>query len=229
MVMIYTFGCSYTYGVKDLDIVAPSWPEQLAEMLPDQQIEDYSFPGTSLQYSIYNLNRLKRTAGPEDIFVFQITVPYRYTNWRDELLTKPRLRKKITPNYTKYDPILSEEPLGRYGPHWNVDIPLNLNPDERIFKSYYTYQNAELEMSTYYTLCEYVRSHTDYCFKWTKYSQQNSLPNTVSRKLIPSIKHQLSPSKWNGFQADEQCHFNLTGSQWVAEWVAEQLNLQVLM
>lgn len=226
--MIYTFGCSYTYGVKDLDIVAPSWPEQLAEMLPDQQIADYSFPGTSLQYSIYNLNRLKRTAKPEDIFVFQITVPYRYTNWRDELLTKPKLRKKITNNYTKYDPILNEEPLGRYGPHWNVEHR-NLNPDERIFKSYYRYHNAELEMSTYYTLCDYVRSHTDLCFKWTKYSQQNVLPNKVSRKQIPSIKSQLSTSKWHGFQADEQCHFNLTGSQWVAEWVAEQLQQQVQM
>jgi hypothetical protein len=34
--MIYTFGCSYTYGVQYTQTDTASWPEKLAELLPDQ-------------------------------------------------------------------------------------------------------------------------------------------------------------------------------------------------
>lgn len=202
---IHTFGCSYTYGVRGVTMDATSWPEQLAEMLPDQQISDWSFPETSLLYSIYHLNRLKNSAQPHDVFVFQIAEPYRYTHWRDGLLTDPDLRTKITDNYEKYSPGLINKPLGRYVQGENTAKELNVNPDQRVYKSFYTYHNRELEMNTYHSLCEHVRTHTDLCFSWE------------------NIQSEMSTTQQQSYCADEQGHFNTEGSKWLAQWVREQL------
>ena len=225
--MIYTFGCSHTYGVQHTRTDTTSWPEKLAELLPDHQVEDYSFPGTSLEYSIYQFNRLYSQRTLEDIFVFQATVPHRYTHWSDHSLNDHSLRTHKTPNYSKYTPAVGKL-LHRYGPGTQppvLDKGDNgaLNPDDTYHKLRYLYHNNEQEFSNYYSLTNWLQSRTDLLFKWADYRDLLTDPDPTSHKPIQNIKDLLGTDRYHSYCGDESNHFNLQGSMWVAEWVHKQL------
>lgn len=225
--MIYTFGCSHTYGVEGTQTDTVSWPEKLAELLPEHTIEDYSFPGTSLEYSIYQFNRLHSQRTSEDIFIFQITVPHRYTHWPQNYLTDNSLRYWKTPNYNKYHRQTGEQ-LYRYGPSTNPPLldggeSGTLNPDPDMFKLRYLYHNDEQEYSNYFSMTNWLQSRTDVAFKWADYKDLIPVANPVSHKPIQSIQSNLNPTQYQLFCSDESNHFGESGSQWVAEWIHKQL------
>ena len=227
--MIYTFGCSLSYGANGTQTDTVSWPEKLAELLPDHTIEDFSFPGTSLEYSVFQLNRLLSQRTSEDIFVFQATCPYRYTHWLDNSLSDVNLRYAKSHNYNKYSREAGKH-IQRYGAGEAIILDQGasgtINPDAGFKKLRYLYHNDELEFSNYYSLLELLRHRTDVLFKWTPYLNMLKQQNLVSHKHIQSVQESMPIEQYREFVADSSDHFGEAGSQWVAEWVLNQLKLQ---
>jgi hypothetical protein len=65
---INAYGCSFSQGLKNIDN-GKSWPNYLLELIPDNCcINNYALAGSSLEYSVYNLQKQKNYA---DINIFQ--------------------------------------------------------------------------------------------------------------------------------------------------------------
>ena len=229
---IYTFGCSYTYGAKiwdrrarELDNTLPtepitlednaSWPAQLSLLMPDTEILDYSFLGTSLEYSIYQFNRIKQQITDRDLTIVCATSPYRYTHWADESLNDVK-RLRITGNYEKYSPDIRHK-LIRYHPGWERN-KAKQQLDLGVYWTRYSLHNKELEATMYSSLLEYLNTHADLVFTHHDYSF-----NTHNTLEIPCVQHMLSKEQFNSYVHDEGLHFNSGGAKWVAEWVHNQI------
>ena len=230
---IYTFGCSYTYGAHILHQRDqsgptmqlednPSWPEQLSLLLPDTEIIDYSFIGTSLEYSIYQFNQIKSQLTDRDRTIVCATTPYRYSHWADGSLDDPELRMQISPNYEKYSPDIRHN-LIRYHPGWDRaegDTPgyKNKNLDKGVYWHRFSQHNTELEAATHSSLLEYIKDTADLAFTHVKYQY-----HTEHTENIPCIENMLTEEQFKSFVHDDGKHFNLSGAEWVAEWVRNQI------
>jgi hypothetical protein len=228
---VYTFGCSYTYGYKDYDYNVTSWVEQLAKQFPEVEFEDYSFPGTCIEYSLFLLDNVIKQKRPEDKIVFQFTPPYRYTTWTNsDIFYDGNNRYKKISNYSKYKPEITDH-LERYVCNdWllHENDPTFSNLDKRFFKLYYTKINQNKELSTYYAITEYVKQHADYAFFQKDYYYHNNFKTVTTVRhydFSPCVQVDLDSKLYNSYTWDVAQHFNEDGCKYVANNVAKNLEL----
>jgi len=217
-VNIHTYGCSWSYGVHNITPDVTSWPEKLAELCPDDHIWDWSFPGTSMEYSIYQLYRNLETQEPGDIHIFQATMPYRFTYWQDQCFTREDLRLSKTDNYSKYNPLMRKL-LTRYHPQTDNTVTEQslINPDLGYHSKLYSNNNRELELSTYMAQLLWANSVTDVCFTWINPGVKHHLIRD-----IPCIENILGED-FGSYVHDPGKHFNSEGCDRVAEWVHKRI------
>ena len=213
--MIYTFGCSFTYGCKGWDYTVTSWVEELAKKYPNIDFDDYSYPGSSLEFSLYHFDRLYKARSPESKFIFQITTPFRYTAWQDHMFSKRTYRHSKLNNYTKFIPELNQD-IKIYHPS-SANQGNHINKDMRFHKMYYKHQNKELEFAKQEAIVNYISDRADYIF-----FQRSDYPVAPH---IPAINTILGEDEYNKFVWDYGQHFNDEGCKWQAEYISEQLGL----
>lgn len=227
---VYTFGCSFTYGCKNHDYNVTSWVEQLAKQFPEVEFEDYSFPGTCVEYSLFWFNKIIKQKQAQDKIVFQFTSPYRYTTWTDSnIFYNEDSRHNKLSNYSKYKPEIKDR-LERYVCNdWlmHENDKSNNNLDKRFFKLYYTKLNLHKELSSYYTITEYVKQHTDYAFFQQDYnlSYKEAFIRQAGLDFTPCIQTDLGSKLFNSYKWDHANHFNEDGCNYVADKVAKNLEL----
>jgi len=212
---IYTFGCSFTYGCKGWDYSVTSWVEELAKMHTNIIFDDYSYPGTSLEFSAYHFDRLYKTRAPDDKFIFQITTPFRYTAWEDHMFSKRKYRQSKLKNYTKFIPELNQD-IKIYHPS-SANQGNHINTNMKFHKMFYKQHNKELEFIKQEAIIGYIGERADYTF-----FQRSDYP--VGRH-IPSINKILGESEYDKFVWDYGQHFNDEGCKWQAKYISRQLGL----
>ena len=220
--VVYTFGCSFTYGCEGSDYTATSWVEKIAERYPDIEFIDYSYPGTCIEYSLYLYEKIAKKINPEDITVFQFTIPFRYTTWTNsKVFDNEKNRHKKLPNYTKFTPDFNNN-LERYIGNlqmWHFhDDQQTL--DEVFHKKYYTKFNEGKEMASYNAIVNYIRSKVTFTFFHDTPSDRVDDRNSVT------IQNTLGKPKFNKLIWDFGRHFNDEGCNIVADIVEENIGLK---
>jgi hypothetical protein len=230
---IYTFGCSWTYGVKgnyhttENDTI--SWPEELAEQFPDIVVEDYSYPGTCIEYSLFLFNHILKKKTPDDKVVFQFTMPYRYTTWTDsnKLLGNDYRYNKLS-NYSKFEKSLYSH-IERYVGN-NVFHQNQGKLDKVFHNKYYIKLNERKELASYYAITEYVKQHADFAFFHKDYNKYvSAIGKTLTLndyKFYPSVENMLGDKLFQSYSWDISKHFNQEGCKHVADIVATKIGLK---
>jgi len=208
MKTINCFGCSFTQGVcKNLH----TWPKALAEKLPSYKIVNYGSGGTSVLWSIYLMEKFSK---PDDISIFQVTNPRRFTFWKDQLKVKKFL-KQVTENYWAFDVDIQNyytqintgilDDLS----HKNYELArkIYLNANKKYFQTSY---RAEVDYAS--RLADFVFAHQNFHYTW--------LPE--SQNLI-SYQEQLSSKEWKDSAIDSGGHFSKEASIKQSEWIYKQL------
>lgn len=229
---IYTFGCSWTYGCKGEEelCTAPSWVEELAKKYPDIEFEDYSYPGTCIEYSLFLMNQVLNKKSTDDKIVFQFTMPYRYTTWRDSgvFLDEENRYNKLT-NYSKFVDNMYDH-LERH--ICNIQsMNSSFGKLDLVFHNkYYAKLNEKKELSSYYAITEYVKQKADFVFFHRDY---NKFISATGRTLTlsdydfsPSIEAILGNKLFQSYAWDISKHFNKEGCKHVADIVATNIGLK---
>jgi|AACY02.1.fsa_nt_gi hypothetical protein len=212
---IYTFGCSWTYGCKGWNYNVASWVEKLAEKYPNNEVIDFSYPGTSLECSLFHFEKVLKEKEEKDKTVFQFTTPFRYTAWPDEVFNSPKLRYKKTKNYTKFIPELKDK-IDRYHP--SADNAGNgINKDMKFHKIFYRKHNKELELSKFDALATYIHSKSDYAF-----FQRRDYPVATH---VPAINTIIGEDAYQSYVWDQGQHFDDAGCDWQASYIAKEIGL----
>ena len=220
---IYTFGCSFTYGCEGSDYTATSWVEKLAQKYPDIEFEDYSYPGTCIEYSLYLYERVAENISPEDITVFQFTIPFRYTTWTNSnIFNYVENRHKKMPNYSKFVPEFKNN-LERYIGNlrkWHFHDDKELL-DEVFHKKYYTKFNEGKELATYNAIANYIRNKVTFTFFHDAPGDERI--DTTNSVVIQDV---LGTPQFNTFTWDVGRHFNHEGCDTVANVVENGIGLK---
>jgi hypothetical protein len=218
---VYTFGCSFTYGCEGSDYNATSWVEKLAQRYPDIEFEDFAYPGTCIEYSLYHYERVAKRLQPEDITVFQFTIPFRYTTWTNSaVFDDPQNRHKKSSNYTKFVPdfnINLERYIGNLR-NWQYHDNQELL-DKEFHTKYYTKFNEGKEMATYNAIANYLRSKTTFTFFHCE------PPAGVDDKDSVVIQNILG-KQFKKYTWDWGRHFGDEGCNFVADIVEENIGLK---
>lgn len=238
---IYTFGCSWTYGTKavfrdGIDVSVhdvASWVEELAKKYPDIEFEDYSYPGTCIEYSLFLMNQVLNKKSTDDKIVFQFTVPFRYTTWRDSgvFLDEENRYNKLT-NYSKFVGAFSKN-LEMYTSNMsNGKLEFrrkNMQLCPIFHKLYYSKINIKKELSSYYAITEYVKQKADFAFFHVDYNKR--LEQTGSKLILneyefyPSVEEILGNKLFQTYSHDHGNHFDINGCKHVADIVATNTGL----
>ena len=238
---IYTFGCSWTYGTKAVfsngienavhDVV--SWVEELANMYPGIEFEDYSYPGTCIEYSLYLMNQVLNKKSDDDKLVFQFTVPFRYTTWSDSgvFLNKENRYNKL-PNYSKFVNTFGND-LEIYTSNMSMGRMEFRREDKQLcpifHKTYYSKLNIKKELASYYAITEYVKQKADFAFFYVDYNKR--LEQTGSKLILneyefyPSVEGILEHKLFQKYSHDYGNHFNVDGCKHIADIVATDIGL----
>ena len=219
---VYTFGCSFTHGCKGSDYTAISWVEKLAERYPDIEFEDFSYPGTCIEYSLFLYEKVAKNLNPEDKIVFQFTIPFRYTTWLksgvfDDLLN----RQRKLPNYTKFVPdfrVNLERYIGNLR-QWHCHDNQELL-DKDFHTKYYTKFNEGKEMASYNAIANYVRSKTTFTLF------HSTPPEGVDDQGSVVIQDVLGNPQFNKYACDTGRHFNDEGCNVVADIVEKGIGFK---
>ena len=216
---IYTYGCSWSYGVLNDQYDVMSWPEKLAEKLPNHNIEDYSLPGTDLQYSVYHLWNNLKSCDLSDIHIFQATAPWRFTYWPEKCFLQQGLRTQKTENYSKFKPDVTKS-LKRYFPRTDDGATEQgfVNPDLGFHKKLYHHTTLEQIDCQHQVEIMWANSVANLTFCWFVPRPQHHL-----LRHIPIIDNVLGPKDFQSYVHDPGQHFNDVGCERVADWVIEQI------
>ena len=221
---IYTFGCSFTYGLKYANHNVTSWVEKLVERYPEIEFEDYSFPGTDLNYSLYLFEKIMPCVLPEDKVIFQFTIPFRYTTWEDSsMFDNEDYRYKKLPNYTKFSAIMKDDletyQSSRYQQIDTMKLPENL--DRQFFESYYRKINLDKELSSFNSNVKYVAGKSNFTFFHASpvVDVQDDNGNTIT-SIAGILGKDFKKYIWDHGQ-----HYNDEGCNFIADIIQERIGL----
>ena len=200
---INVFGCSWSHGCKGSEdfIGKVNWVKELAKKYPQHQFYNYSLTGSSIEFSLAQLARVK-----DGLNIFQITTPFRFFVWD----------QKVIDRFFKKD-----ENLFQYNTKAYKSIEcytLGNKPNKYFHKMYFTKQNEEAEKSKFLICCDYIKRNTDFCFFHNRF-------NNITDFSIPCIKEELGEKSFKRYSWDKGDHFNEEGCQWVANWIDEKINI----
>ena len=203
MIDVGVFGCSFSSNREF------SWPRLLADKHKGLNIFDYSVPGTSIEYSLYQLNNFKRDY-PHARTIFQITNPYR--------ITKVKGKNKIlseTENYSKV------KPNKEYVTGYTVgDIGIKRAPLVSLLESRIKLEDEKMYKQVVKSIYFYIYNSTDIHFMHLDNKWFEGLDIYDS----PIIKNECSEEQWNGFCISlKDTHFNDKGHNWLCDWVHKKV------
>ena len=201
MIDVGIFGCSFSAHSWPV-----TWPVMFAERHNDFNVFDYSYPGTSLEYSVYCYMEFKKQY-PHAKTIFQLTTPNRLTRKRGSFIKKQHLHNycRIAPAMDEIDTITVAN-IGRDNKKITKYLDKKLKTeDEKI-------NQAVLECMLYF-----IYKETDFSF--THRTRQ------VHRNLSsPCIEDILDKKTWLSFcRAPMDAHFNPDGMSWIADWVYDKV------
>ena len=208
---IATFGCSWSQGLETVDN-GYCWPLAIAQANPEWEIDNFALAGSSFSFQAYLLDDVLNK-NQYDKIIFQITSPFRLTYFDDQ--TDYGEYFKIVDNYRYLDcstdiyrQFICITPghmsLNKQDSFWHY-------PDKYDFaKLHYKYTNKQISKIEYRALFDYVKSKTDFVLLHNE---------DVCGIGVPVLMDIVGDK----FVADEGEHFNAKGSQWVANWVLDNL------
>ena len=207
---VHTFGCSFTYGMKNNEWDTISWPERLAKDNPEIQVIDYSFPGTSIEYSLSQYDYYKDTIDTNDKVIFQITLPFRFTTFDNERIKHNRYNK--LQNYEKYK-TSARDYFERYVPGLDKDQ----NVDGKFHKYYYKKHLKIIEKPKFKALCAFINDNSDFCFASRSYEDYF--------EGITILEDEFGYEMYQKYMWDDAGHQNYLGSRTLSKYIIERLEL----
>lgn len=206
------FGCSWSQGLSTVD-ECYCWPKAVAEKYPNWTIDNFSLAGSSLSFQAYLMDDVCKHDSYDKI-IFQITSPQRLTYFDDRLDYGKYLKQYS--NYRELDRsgdiyrnFICITPghltLSKKDSFWNY-------PDKHKFASlYYKYLNKHVQRTEYKAVIEYVKSKVDFVYFHNE--------DVCKIGNVPVLMDIVGDK----FVADEGKHFDKQGSQWIANWVLDNL------
>ena len=199
---INCFGCSFTAGIKGN---VNSWPEELAKLVPNYNIVNYGYCGSSDLFALHMMKQVKKNQG--DIHIFQITSPYRLTTWEKDFDWLQNLFQH-TDNYWKL----------RNLPNCQVKIMTRstFHPSvKKFYKQYYSYISEDTLWVQSECNIELGKHYADYSFR-----QQG---NKNSAKFTDVFQQEISKKTYNSYIFDKGAHLTQEGHVFQASWVYNKI------
>lgn len=203
MIDVGVFGCSFSSN-RDL-----SWPRLLADKDERLNIFDYALPGTSLEYSLYQLNNFKKQY-PRARTIFQMTSPYRITKVKGK-----NIITNETKNYAKVKPHKDFVTGFTVG-----DVGIKRAPLISLLESRIKLEDEKMHKQIIRSIYFYILHNTDLHFM--------HLPNNWFEELdiydSPIIKNECTEEQWNKFcLSSKDKHFNDKGHKWICDWISKKV------
>lgn len=196
---IVCVGCSFTAGMPDSYY---SWPEQLANLRPNNTVYNLGVGGASLLFSIYILDKFLKTTKADKI-IFQITHPHRFTSIDETFSIDDSLKREN--NYVRIDPYIRS--------HQNI---MTVTPGDvtmrwskvyekiKFARQYYRYYSKDLGNLEHSFLIDAIKNRCNFYFEY------NEIPETAREQTI-----------------DDAGHFNTQGHNIIAEWINNELERDI--
>lgn len=167
---IATFGCSWTHG-DGRTAEHKNWPLYLKKLMPHATIENYAVAGTSILWSVYQLQWVKKH-NPADFYIFQMTRPERLTYWKDNTSWLDyRQDFYDTRTYNSYiynagvQIVVAQTATQK--PMLNAQ-----KPAIKLAKSYFSVVNDEVMKLEYDLAVRYVKDNVDFYYMQTEAKEQ---------------------------------------------------------
>ena len=212
---IAVFGCSWSQG--DYRTAGnKNWPLYLKKLMPHATIENYAVAGSSILWSVYQLQWVKKH-NPADFYIFQMTRPERLTywkdntNWSDYMFDFYNTRMFSSQIYNAGVQIVVAQ-TATQPPSLNA-----LQPAVRLSKHYYKVINDEYFSLEYDLAVRYVKDNVDFYYMQTE-AKQRGYHDILC--LEDEFGRQYCKTHWDG-----GTHFGETGLQRTAEWVKDYAGL----
>ena len=221
---IATFGCSWTHGVPGIDDHY-SWSQSISK---HHQIDNYAIGGSSLSFQVYCFNKVLKYENYDKV-IFQFTTPGRLTYFPNDYDVFIH-HKRYTKNYSMFSMedgsyrtlnciTKGHSALPKHHDFWTSKEKYDL------MKAYYSTVPYEIYGTEYRALVEYIAPRVDLCFFHNE--DPFSYSGTTGFKKYPVMHNEVRKSGGqellDSFIADEGDHYNKQGSDWVANWVLENI------
>lgn len=205
VVRINIYGCSWSHGVPNVNSNR-SWPEYFAARLPSNvTVRNFSFCGSSLDYSIYSLHKYKNSSIKE-INIMQLTSSSRFCIWDHRKFTEKQ-QYMDSSNHWKFNYDLNNKYMLRIMPEtvgeykkYRAWFETSINYLDVQSKNLYIQRIAHVS---------YAVSHCDYVFL-------HRYDSDLGEFSLPSVDSQFDLYK---FSEDNGFHFGEKGSSLVADMV----------
>ena len=200
---IHVFGCSFSN-----DLYGWSWPRELAKMLPDYKIYNYSMPGSDVLWSLYCMDQVEKTN--DDFLIFQSTTSCRVTTWSVDF--------KVSDYFTQdnnYFYLDKHEMTKLF--NFTYCSPASIESNVAKFKkSYYKHMPYEIMRFQHKVNIERGVAKCDYSF-----SQKNKEDGLVT------LMEEWGKKKYRKHVFDGAgMHLSHEGCKLQAQWVANKIGMQ---
>jgi hypothetical protein len=188
----------------------------LKTLNPDAEITNYAVAGSSVLWSVYQLNWVKEH-NPADFYIFQITRPERLSFWKDNVVWTNYL--KNTNNILMYDSTVYNAGLQTLTVQ-NVEQQPSLNaqgPATKLAKNYYKLINDEFFKIEYDLAVRYIKDNVDFYYMQTEGPERGY--NDILC-LEYEFGYDYCDKHW-----ESGTHFGHAGLKRTAEWVKENAGL----
>ena len=198
---IGVYGCSWCAGVSP-DYFG--WPKNLAQMLSEHEVNDYSLGGMSLEATLYLFEMFK---DQNDINIVKLTSPYRLTIISETAKVK---RTQVTENYSRWGDDFAET-IVRLHPTTPSRKGL-----VKLHKIYYKHYNVDVGLTTARAIAGYLKNHKDVhmIFKHQSYAKHYPDISIATEEFIPNFKSYI---------IDDGHHLSNEGAQIEAKYIKKYL------
>jgi hypothetical protein len=215
---LLTFGCSWTHGTYPEFF---SWSREYALQHPEINVDDYSLNGTSLKWSVAQLQSVLPYTGNSKI-VFQVTEPGRYT-LADQNIDYNLLRAMPDYNLCRYtmaphNHMLNLKTVCVSRPKAGYSAAKIVELHEALFTTY-NIDSEELEWKMY---IDYAVANADLVFFHKQSTQAKYL--ALGGDYLPCVEEHFGTILFNKWAYDGGHHLDVTGSQEVAKWITGNLD-----
>jgi len=200
---IGVYGCSWCAGVGPNFF---GWPKNLAKMLPEYEINDYSLGGMSLEAILYWFETFK---DHNDINIIKLTRPHRLTLISNDHVVK---RCQATPNYSTWEGTF-ENSMIRLQSHsaWPFSEYNN-----KLQKLYYKTYNRDVGLVTARAMADYLKNHKDVHMIFSHNRGSKDYPNIEksTQTFLPNF---------DSYIIDDGAHFSYEGAEIEADYIKNYL------
>jgi hypothetical protein len=212
---IATFGCSWTHG-DGRSAKHKNWPLYLKKLMPHATIENYAVAGTSILWSVYQLQWVKKH-NPADFYIFQMTRPERLTYWKDN--TNWLSYRQDFYDTRTYNSYIYNAGVQIVVAQTATQKPM-LNaqkPAIKLARSYFSVVNDEVMKLEYDLAVRYVKDNVNFYYMQTE-AKENGYNDILC--LEDEFGREYCEKYW-----EQGTHFGKKGLKRTAEWVKDNAGL----